>query len=287
MKTNPRVTAYIKKQQPFAQPILKYLREVVHEAVPECEETLKWSAPAYMHHGIVCITAGFKKHIAVVLWKGPLILDTKGKRADEAWGDYGRVASIEDLPSRSMLIKYLRKAAKLNEDGVKIPIRYSITSSAVGKVLVAASEKGVCAVSMGDSDAELERSLHDRFPSDDVRKDVAGTSTVAAQVKDMILGKPMHSGLKFDLHGTDFQKKVWKDLLRIPAGKTRSYAEIARRIGHPNAYRAVANACGANPVAIAVPCHRVIASGGKIGGYGGGLHRKRKLLANEGVSVSD
>ncbi|MBA2687415.1 MAG: YdeI/OmpD-associated family protein [Gemmatimonadaceae bacterium] len=122
-RTDPRVTAYIKKQQPFAQPILRYLREVVHEAVPECEETLKWGAPAYMHHGIVCITAGFKKHTAIVLWKGPLILNTKGKRADEAWGDYGRVTTIDDLPARSTLIKYLRAAAKLNEDGVKIPAR--------------------------------------------------------------------------------------------------------------------------------------------------------------------
>ncbi len=165
-------------------------------------------------------------------------------------------------------------------------IRYSIMTSPVGKVLVAASDKGVCAVSLGDSDVELERSLHDRFPSEDVRRDTAGMSQIAASVKGMIAGKPMPPGLKFDLHGTDFQKKVWKELLRIPAGKTRSYAEIAARIGHPNAYRAVANACGANPVAVAVPCHRVIASGGKIGGYGGGLHRKRKLLANEGVSLS-
>ncbi len=122
-RTDPRVTAYIRKQQPFAQPILKYLREVVHEAVPECEETLKWGAPAYMHHGIVCITAGFKKHTAIVLWKGPLILNTKGKRADEAWGDYGRVTTIDDLPARSTLIKYLRATAKLNEDGVKVSAR--------------------------------------------------------------------------------------------------------------------------------------------------------------------
>ncbi len=164
-------------------------------------------------------------------------------------------------------------------------IRYSITPSTVGKVLVAASEKGVCAVSMGDSDAELERSLHDRFPADEVKKDAVGMTKIIASVKEMIAGKSAPSGLKFDLHGTDFQKKVWKELLRIPSGKTRSYAEIATRIGRPNAYRAVANACGANPVAIAVPCHRVIASGGKIGGYGGGLDRKRKLLANEGVAV--
>lgn len=166
-------------------------------------------------------------------------------------------------------------------------IRYSITLSAVGKLLVAASEKGVCAVSMGDSHADLERSLHDRFPSVEVTKDAAGMAQITALVKDMIVGKPVAAELKFDLQGTDFQKKVWKELLRIPAGKTRSYAEIAARIGHPNAYRAVANACGANPVAIAVPCHRVIASGGKIGGYGGGLHRKRKLLANEGVALAE
>jgi uncharacterized protein YdeI (YjbR/CyaY-like superfamily) len=120
-KTDPRVTAYIAKQQPFAQPILKYLREVAHEACPECEETLKWGAPAFMYHGIVCIIAGFKKHVAIVLWKGPLIMDSKGKRADEAWGDYGRVTSIDDLPSRRTLISYLKKAAKLNEDGVKVP----------------------------------------------------------------------------------------------------------------------------------------------------------------------
>ena len=120
-KTDPRVTAYIKKQQPFAQPILNYLREVVHEACPECEETLKWGAPAYMYHGIVCITAGFKAHTAVVLWKGPLIMNTKGKRVDEAWGDYGRVTSIDDLPPIRTLIAYLKKAAKLNEDGVKVP----------------------------------------------------------------------------------------------------------------------------------------------------------------------
>ena len=119
--TDPRVTAYINKQQPFAKPILKYLRNVVHEACPECEETLKWSAPAFMYHGIVCIIAGFKKHVAVVLWKGPLIMDSTGKRADEAWGDYGRVTSIDDLPSRKTLISYLKKAAKLNEEGVKVP----------------------------------------------------------------------------------------------------------------------------------------------------------------------
>lgn len=164
-------------------------------------------------------------------------------------------------------------------------IRYSITSSSIGKILVAASDKGVCMVSMGESDAGLERVLHDRFPKESVKKDKAGMEKTVAAIQKMIDGNPAPATLKFDLDGTDFQKKVWAELLRIPSGKTRSYAEIAKRIGHPNAYRAVANACGANPVAVAVPCHRVIASGGKIGGYGGGLARKRKLLSNEGIVV--
>ena len=162
-------------------------------------------------------------------------------------------------------------------------ISYSIASSGIGKILVASSDKGVCMVSMGESDAALERVLHDRFPKASVKKDNAGMEKTVAAIKEMIAGRRAPSTMKFDLDGTDFQKKVWAELLKIPAGETRSYAEIAERVGHPNAYRAVANACGANPVAIAVPCHRVIASGGKIGGYGGGLARKRKLLANEGV----
>ena len=162
-------------------------------------------------------------------------------------------------------------------------INYSITPSTLGKLLVASSEKGVCMVSMGETDAVLERDLYNRFPDDDVQKDKAAISKTVSAVKEIIAGRKPLSSMRFDLRGTDFQKKVWAELLRIPAGKTRSYGEIAKRIGKPNAYRAVANACGANPVAIAVPCHRVIASGGRIGGYGGGLHRKRKLLSSEGV----
>jgi AraC family transcriptional regulator of adaptative response/methylated-DNA-[protein]-cysteine methyltransferase len=138
---------------------------------------------------------------------------------------------------------------------------------------------------MGESDAALERILHDRFPRESVKRDNAGLEKTVTQVQEMVDGKRAPGAFKFDLDGTDFQKKVWAELLKIPAGETRSYAEIAQRIGHPNSYRAVANACGANPIAIAVPCHRVIASDGTIGGYGGGLERKRKLLSNEGIVV--
>lgn len=164
-------------------------------------------------------------------------------------------------------------------------ITYSTTSTPIGRILVASSDKGICTISMGSNDAALERELKSRFPGESPRRDNATMAQTVSAVKAMIVGKRAPNTLRFDLRGTDFQKKVWSELLRIPAGKTRSYSEIATRIGKPNAYRAVANACGANPVAIAVPCHRVVASGGKIGGYGGGLERKRKLLASEGVVV--
>lgn len=119
-KKDPRVDAYIAKARPFAKPILKYLRAVVHEGCSECEETLKWSAPAFTHHGIVAIIAAFKEHCAFVLWKHSLITP-EVKRS--AMGGLGRITSIDDLPPRKVLIGYVRKAAELNEKGVKSPTR--------------------------------------------------------------------------------------------------------------------------------------------------------------------
>ena len=122
-KKDPRVDSYIAKAQPFAQPILRKLRTLVHKADPKIEETVKWGMPSYTHDGIVCITASFKRHCALVFWKGKLILDTKGRRADEAMGDFGRITSLKDLPSDAKLVGYIKKAVKLNTAGVKVPGR--------------------------------------------------------------------------------------------------------------------------------------------------------------------
>jgi uncharacterized protein YdeI (YjbR/CyaY-like superfamily) len=119
-KKDPRIDAYIAKSRPFAQPILKYLRSVVREGCPQCEETLKWSAPAYTHKGIIAITAAFKEHCAFVLWKHSLITPEK-KRG--AMGGLGRISSFKDLPPRKTLVGYVKKAAELNEKGVKSPTR--------------------------------------------------------------------------------------------------------------------------------------------------------------------
>lgn len=116
---DPRIDAYIEKSADFAKPILRHIREVVHSAVPEVEETLKWSMPAFMHHGILCGMAAFKQHCAFNLWKGSLIVGSAGDR--EAMGQFGRITSVSDLPPRKVLAGYIRQAAALNEAGVKTP----------------------------------------------------------------------------------------------------------------------------------------------------------------------
>jgi AraC family transcriptional regulator of adaptative response/methylated-DNA-[protein]-cysteine methyltransferase len=166
-------------------------------------------------------------------------------------------------------------------------IAYSIGASPIGKLLVAQSEKGLCAVRVRPSEAELEESLHNRFADAVIVRDEKAVAPLRKMVLAAISGKPAPRSLELDLPGTEFQQAVWAELRRIPAGTTRSYADIAKAIGNPRATRAVANACGANPLPVVVPCHRVIASDGGIGGYsGGGVRVKKALLDAEGVELT-
>jgi len=119
-RRDPRIDAYIEKAQPFARPILKHIRATVLSASPELEETLKWSHPAFMHHGIVCVMAGFKQHVTLGFAKSKLLLDTNGVPADEAWGQFGRITELAELPSKRELVGYVKKAMKLNADGVQV-----------------------------------------------------------------------------------------------------------------------------------------------------------------------
>jgi hypothetical protein len=116
---DPRIDAYIEKSAAFARPILNYLRVVVHEACPDVQETLKWSAPHFDYHGIMCSMAAFKEHCAFGFWKASLVLDDKNGKAQEAMGHFGRIASVSDLPSKKTLIGYIRKAMVLNEQEVQ------------------------------------------------------------------------------------------------------------------------------------------------------------------------
>ena len=115
---DPRIDAYIAQSADFAQPILKHIRKLVHKADPDIEETVKWGMPSFTHAGIVCTMAAFKQHCAFGFWKSRLILDIKGKPADEGMGSFGRLSSLKDLPSDAKLVGYIRKAVKLILEGV-------------------------------------------------------------------------------------------------------------------------------------------------------------------------
>jgi AraC family transcriptional regulator of adaptative response/methylated-DNA-[protein]-cysteine methyltransferase len=160
-------------------------------------------------------------------------------------------------------------------------IRYVVTDSPLGPLLVAATNKGICRLTFEEDVA----ALRSRFPNADILPD---DGTIAPWVQGALqaIERPQSAPeLPIDVHGTAFQEAVWRELRKIPLGETRSYADIARAVGDPNATRAIGTANGSNPVAVLVPCHRVIRSDGTLGGYAGGLERKKKLLAAEGATI--
>jgi len=166
--------------------------------------------------------------------------------------------------------------------GKGVSIMYTIADSPLGKLLVAATEKGICSVSFGDNEKELKRELEQEFFAADVSKDDAKLKTAVDSILRGLNGERTILALPLDVRGTAFQMRVWSELRRIPYGQTRSYAEVAKNIGNPNAVRAVARACATNPVAVVTPCHRVVASDGKLAGYRWGIERKKALLEKEG-----
>ena len=165
-------------------------------------------------------------------------------------------------------------------------IKYTVGDSDLGKVVLAATDKGVCSLSLRESDAGAEESLRARFPRAEIERDDSALGNQLGAVLDRIAGKRLDDAVPVDLHGTDFQRAVWDQLLTIPPGKTRSYLDIARAINRPKATRAVAQACGANPVAVVVPCHRVVMADGSIGGYSGLPGVKKALLTAEGCELA-
>ncbi|MEO8061733.1 MAG: methylated-DNA--[protein]-cysteine S-methyltransferase [Pseudomonadota bacterium] len=160
-------------------------------------------------------------------------------------------------------------------------IHFGIGDTSLGLALVAASAKGVCSILIGDEPAMLTRDLRRRFPTAELVRDEARLRGELADVCAFIAAPARELDLPLDLTGTNFQKRVWRALRKIPAGATASYAEVARRIDAPQSFRAVAQACGANPIALAIPCHRVVRADGALSGYHWGVARKRALLARE------
>jgi AraC family transcriptional regulator of adaptative response/methylated-DNA-[protein]-cysteine methyltransferase len=161
-------------------------------------------------------------------------------------------------------------------------IRYTTVRSDLGWVLIAATARGLCAVSMGDSADELKAALEREYPAAIRERAVDGLAGMARAIVGLVDGHPPSSGLPFDVKATAFQWRVWSALSKIPAGETRTYGELAAAIGRPRAARAVARACASNRLALAIPCHRAVPASGDPGGYRWGAPRKQALLAREG-----
>lgn len=168
--------------------------------------------------------------------------------------------------------------------GADMEIHFAVGECSLGAVLVARSAKGVCAILLGDDPEALVRDVQDRFPLATLVGGDAAFEQVVAQVVGFVESPQLGLDLPLDVRGTAFQQRVWQALREIPIGSTVSYAEIAARIGAAHGARAVAQACGANALAVAIPCHRVIRTDGSLSGYRWGIERKRSLLKREGVA---
>ncbi len=166
-------------------------------------------------------------------------------------------------------------------------IAYSIVPCSMGRLLVAATPRGLCGVSLGASDAPLEAFLRQEYPAAEIRRDDAALAPLARQVLACLDGRPADSSLPLDVRATAFQWRVYEALRAIPSGATRSYGAVARSLGMPTAARAVARACATNRVAVVIPCHRVVREDGGLGGYRWGIERKAALLEAERGSEED
>ena len=176
------------------------------------------------------------------------------------------------------------KPTQYRAGGLDARIEFAIGESSLGAILVARSQRGVCAISLGEDPDALLRELQDRFPRAELIGGDADFERLVAQVVGLIEQPNLGIDLPLDVRGTAFQQRVWQALRQIPSGETASYAQIAQRIGSPTSVRAVAGACAANTLAVAIPCHRVVRSDGALSGYRWGVERKRALLLREATN---
>src|SRR5579863_10424782 len=170
---------------------------------------------------------------------------------------------------------------KYRRGAIAAPIRYTCADSPLGRMLIAATDKGVCAIQFANSDEELEQGLRHEFPFAIRKHDDGAMREWKENLLRQMRGQKLSSALPLDIQATAFQRRVWTYLQKIPFGETRSYAAVAKGIGRPTATRAVARACATNPVAVAIPCHRVVRKDGEEGGYRWGAERKKTLLELE------
>lgn len=174
-------------------------------------------------------------------------------------------------------------SAESHAVATKQQIQVAVDQCTLGGILVAFTASGVCAVLLGDDPDELIADLGTRFSKDNLIAAGPGASALAAQVISVVDGHPTSVPVPLDVRGTEFQQRVWQALRDIPSGATQTYSDVAEAIGSPSSVRAVASACGANSIAVLIPCHRVVRKGGGLSGYRWGVERKRELLNRESI----
>jgi AraC family transcriptional regulator, regulatory protein of adaptative response / methylated-DNA-[protein]-cysteine methyltransferase len=169
--------------------------------------------------------------------------------------------------------------------GAKELIRFAVGECSLGAILVASSEKGVASILIGDDPDALVRDLQDRFPNAELVGGDGAYEQLVARVVGFVEEPGLGLELPLDVRGTAFQQRVWQALRTIPVGTTATYTDIARKIGSPKSVRAVAGACAANAIAVAIPCHRVVRNDGSLSGYRWGVERKRILIDREAAMM--
>jgi AraC family transcriptional regulator, regulatory protein of adaptative response / methylated-DNA-[protein]-cysteine methyltransferase len=203
----------------------------------------------------------------------------KGERVTPAIYDAGYGSSSRLYERAGATLGMTPATYRRGAPGVEID--FTVADSPLGRLLLAATTRGVCRVMIGDSDRTLENDLRAEYPQATVRRNDRILSAKVRALLEHLRGKSPHVELPIDVRATAFQWRVWRHLQAIPYGETRTYREVAAAIGKPTATRAVARACATNPVALLIPCHRVIGTDGSLRGYRWGIPRKEKLLAQE------
>ena len=269
-----------------AQLVAEACRQIEQADTPPSLNTLALHAglsPFHFHRVFKAVTGLTPKGYASAQRTRKVREGLKGQHSvTDALYDAGFNSNSRFYESADQLLGM--KPTDYKAGGTNSEILFAVGQCSLGAILVAQSRRGVCAILLGDDPDTLVRDLQDQFPKANlVGADRCFEQTVA-QVVGFIEAPALGLDLPLDLRGTAFQQRVWQALRDIPLGSTASYAQIAARIGAPKSFRAVAQACGANCLAVAIPCHRVVRSNGELSGYRWGVERKRRLLARESDS---
>ncbi len=252
------------------------------ETTPALEQLAQPSglSPSHFHRVFKAVTGVTPKQYAMAYRSARVRKElARSATVTEAIFDAGYHASSRFYEQANQVLGMT--PSNYRAGGADSAIRFAIGECSLGAILVAQSERGVCAILLGDEPDALARDLQDRFPRALLVGDDPGYERLVAQVIGFVDAPEVGLDLPLDVRGTAFQQRVWQALREIPVGRTASYGEIAQRIGQPDAARAVARACASNTLAVAIPCHRVVRNDGNLSGYRWGVERKRALLERE------